>query len=53
VAPDAQVMGKRVLGAGRRHLVRRGPARRQRADPVGEATNIQENCVLHTDMGFR
>ncbi len=41
--------GDRGRGLG---LVRRDAARRQRGDPGGRGSNVQENCVLHTDMGF-
>lgn len=52
VAPDANIIGKVVLEAevnvwfgatlrGDNEVIR-----------VGRGSNIQENCVLHTDMGF-
>jgi carbonic anhydrase/acetyltransferase-like protein (isoleucine patch superfamily) len=52
VAPGAQVMGRVVLGPG--VGVWFGAVLRGDNEPilVGEATNIQENSVLHTDMGF-
>ena len=52
IAPDANVIGKIVLGA--RCSVWFGSTLRGDNEPieVGEGTNIQENCVLHTDMGF-
>jgi carbonic anhydrase/acetyltransferase-like protein (isoleucine patch superfamily) len=52
VAPDAHVMGRVRLGAG--VGVWFGAALRGDNEwiSVGEATNIQENCVLHTDMGY-
>ena len=52
VAPGAHVMGRVRLGAG--VGVWFGAALRGDNEwiSVGEATNIQENCVLHTDMGF-
>lgn len=52
VAPGAQVIGRVRLGAGTGiwfGAVLRGD--NEWLD-VGEATNIQENCVLHTDMGY-
>ena len=52
VAPGAQVMGRVRLGPGVGiwfGAVLRGD---NEAITVGEATNIQENSVLHTDMGF-
>ena len=52
VAPDAQVMGRVSLAAG--VGIWFGAVLRGDNEPitVGEATNIQECCVLHTDMGF-
>jgi carbonic anhydrase/acetyltransferase-like protein (isoleucine patch superfamily) len=52
VAPGAHVMGRVRLGAG--VGVWFGAALRGDNEwiEVGEATNIQENCVLHTDMGY-
>ena len=52
VAPGAHVMGRVVLGPG--VGVWFGAVLRGDNEPivVGEATNIQENAVLHTDMGF-
>ncbi|MDP2118265.1 MAG: gamma carbonic anhydrase family protein, partial [Hoeflea sp.] len=52
VADSAQVIGNVVLeeGAG----VWFGAVLRGDNEPIliGEGSNIQENCVLHTDMGF-
>lgn len=52
VAHDANVIGRVVLKAGA--SVWFGSTLRGDNEPivVGEDTNIQENCVLHTDMGF-
>ncbi len=52
VAPEAQVMGRVVLGPG--VGIWFGAVLRGDNEPivVGEATNIQENSVLHTDMGY-
>ena len=52
IAPDANVIGKVILGA--RCSVWFGSTLRGDNEPIeiGEGTNIQENCVLHTDMGF-
>ncbi len=52
VAPGAHVMGRVRLGAG--VGIWFGTAIRGDNEwiEVGEATNIQENCVLHTDMGY-
>ena len=52
VAPDANVIGKVVLEAGANiwfGATLRGDNEMIR---VGQGSNIQENCVLHTDMGF-
>ncbi len=52
VAPGAHVMGRVRLAAG--VGIWFGAALRGDNEwiEVGEATNIQENCVLHTDMGY-
>ncbi len=52
VAPGAHVIGEVVLGA--RASIWFGSVLRGDGEPiiVGAGTNIQENCVLHTDMGF-
>lgn len=52
VAPGAHVMGKIVLAPG--VSVWFGCTLRGDNEQitVGEGSNIQENCVLHTDMGF-
>ncbi len=52
VAPDANVIGKVVLETGANvwfGSTLRGDNEEIR---VGRGSNIQENCVLHTDMGF-
>ena len=52
VAPDANIIGKVVLEAGVNvwfGVTMRGDNEEIR---VGAGTNVQENCVLHTDMGF-
>ncbi|WP_226782243.1 gamma carbonic anhydrase family protein [Oceaniglobus trochenteri] len=52
IAPDANVIGKiRVLGQG---SVWFGCTLRGDNEwiEVGQGSNVQENCVLHTDMGF-
>jgi len=52
VAPGAHVIGRVVLGAGASvwfGAVLRGD---NEAVTVGAGSNIQENCVLHTDPGF-
>jgi carbonic anhydrase/acetyltransferase-like protein (isoleucine patch superfamily) len=52
VAPDANVIGSVTLGAGA--SVWFGATLRGDNDPltVGERSNIQENSVLHTDIGY-
>ena len=52
IAPDAHVIGKVRLG--RDASVWFGSVLRGDNEwiEVGEATNIQEGCLLHTDMGF-
>ena len=52
VAPDANVIGRVILGSA--SSVWFGATLRGDNEPihVGQGTNIQENCVLHTDMGF-
>lgn len=52
VAPDANVIGDVVLEAGAAIwfcATLRGDNERI---TVGEGTNVQENCVFHTDIGF-
>lgn len=52
VAPDANVIGRVVLSAG--VSVWFGATLRGDNEPitVGQGSNVQENCVFHTDMGF-
>jgi len=52
VAPDANLIGRIFLGSG--SSVWFGSTLRGDNDAitVGSRSNIQENCVLHTDMGF-
>ena len=52
VAPDANIIGKVRLRA--RASVWFGVTMRGDNEwiEVGEGSNVQENCVLHTDMGF-
>ncbi len=52
VAPDANVIGQITLGAG--VGVWFGATLRGDTEPivVGQGSNIQENAVLHTDVGF-
>ncbi|MFT7060439.1 MAG: carbonic anhydrase/acetyltransferase-like protein (isoleucine patch superfamily), partial [Pseudorhodobacter sp.] len=51
-APDANLIGKVVLEAGASvwfGATLRGDNEEIR---VGAGSNVQENCVLHTDMGY-
>ncbi|MEM8848793.1 MAG: gamma carbonic anhydrase family protein [Pseudomonadota bacterium] len=52
VAPDANVIGNVVLGAGA--SVWFGSTLRGDNEPItiGDGTNVQEACVVHTDLGF-
>lgn len=52
IAPDATVIGKVVLGAD--VGIWYGCVLRGDNEPItiGEATNVQEHTVMHTDMGF-
>lgn len=52
VAPDANIIGRIVLEAD--SSVWFGATLRGDNDPiiVGRGSNVQENCVLHTDIGF-
>lgn len=52
IAPTAVLIGRVILKEGA--SVWFGSVLRGDNEPivVGEGTNIQENCVLHTDMGF-
>jgi carbonic anhydrase/acetyltransferase-like protein (isoleucine patch superfamily) len=52
VAPDANVIGNVVLAAG--SSVWFGATLRgdNEVIAVGRGSNVQENCVFHTDMGF-
>lgn len=52
VAPDANVIGQVVLGAG--CSVWFGATLRgdNEAIVLGAGSNVQENCVFHTDMGY-
>ena len=52
IAPDAQIIGRVVIEPGASiwwGAVLRGDNEEIR---VGAGSNVQENCVLHTDMGF-
>jgi carbonic anhydrase/acetyltransferase-like protein (isoleucine patch superfamily) len=52
VAPDARVIGRVTLAAGA--SVWFGATIRGDNERIvlGEGSNVQENCMLHTDMGF-
>lgn len=52
IAPDANVIGQIILGQG--VSVWFGSTMRGDNEPIriGDGSNIQENCVFHTDMGY-
>ena len=52
IAPNASVIGKVTLEAGA--SIWFGAVLRGDNDPIiiGEGSNVQENCVLHTDPGY-
>ena len=52
VAPDANLIGAGGAGRAGLGLVRLHAARRQRGSSVGAGSNVQENTVMHTDMGY-
>ena len=52
VAPDANVIGKVILEEGASIWFGATLRGDNEAILVGEGTNIQENSVLHTDMGY-
>ena len=52
VAPDANVIGKVILEEGANIWFGATLRGDNEAIVVGEGTNIQENTVCHTDMGY-
>lgn len=52
VAPDANVIGRVVLSSGASVWFGATLRGDNEAISIGAGSNIQENCVLHTDMGF-
>ncbi|MEL6522795.1 MAG: gamma carbonic anhydrase family protein [Pseudomonadota bacterium] len=52
VAPDANVIGKVSLGSGVSVWFGTTIRGDNEAIVLGDGTNIQENCVLHTDPGY-
>lgn len=52
IAPDANVIGKIVVGAGASVWFGSTLRGDNETITVGAGSNIQENCVCHTDMGF-
>lgn len=52
VAPDANVIGKVVLEEGASVWFGATLRGDNETITVGQGSNIQENCVLHTDMGY-
>ncbi len=52
IAPDANVIGKVRIGEGASVWFGATLRGDNELIDVGPGTNIQENCVLHTDMGY-
>ena len=52
VAPDATVIGKVVIGPGASVWFGAQIRGDNEVITVGAGSNVQENCVLHTDMGY-
>ncbi|MBE3638611.1 gamma carbonic anhydrase family protein [Mangrovicoccus algicola] len=52
VAPDANLIGRVVLGEGASVWFGATLRGDNETITVGAGSNVQENCVLHTDMGF-
>lgn len=52
VAPDANLIGRIILGSGASVWFGSTLRGDNEIINVGQGTNIQENCVLHTDMGY-
>ena len=52
IAPDANVIGKIVVGAGASVWFGSTLRGDNETITVGAGSNSQENCVCHTDMGF-
>lgn len=52
VAPDANVIGRVVLESGASVWFGATLRGDNEIITVGQGSNIQENCVLHTDMGY-
>ncbi|MCR9147159.1 MAG: gamma carbonic anhydrase family protein [Rhodobacteraceae bacterium] len=52
VAPDANVIGRIVLGAGASVWFGSSLRGDNEQITIGAGTNVQENVVMHTDMGY-
>ena len=52
VAPDANLIGKVRVGAGASVWFGATLRGDNELIAIGDGSNVQENCVLHTDMGF-
>ncbi|WP_417248807.1 gamma carbonic anhydrase family protein [Celeribacter sp.] len=52
VAPDANVIGTVILRAGSSIWFGATLRGDNEAIDIGEGSNVQENCVMHTDMGY-
>lgn len=52
IAPDANIIGQVIISTGCSIWFGSTLRGDNEAITLGEGSNIQENCVLHTDMGF-
>ena len=52
IAPDANVIGKVILEAATSVWFGATLRGDNEAITVGKGSNVQENCILHTDMGY-
>jgi carbonic anhydrase/acetyltransferase-like protein (isoleucine patch superfamily) len=52
IAPDANVIGRIVIGAGASIWFGATLRGDNEEITVGAGSNVQENCVLHTDLGY-
>lgn len=52
VAPDANLIGRVILESGTSVWFGATLRGDNEAITIGEGSNVQENCVIHTDMGY-
>jgi carbonic anhydrase/acetyltransferase-like protein (isoleucine patch superfamily) len=52
IAPDANLIGRIIISAGASVWFGATLRGDNEAITVGQGSNVQENCVLHTDMGY-